>query len=66
EPLAVNPLVDLMIETLGLDELGIHARALAHRRRLLGQADTDVGRGAIVVAGADDLVSRLVADGMLR
>jgi hypothetical protein len=53
------------IETLGLDALGLHARALAHRRRLLGQADTDVGRGAIVVAGADDLVSRLVADGML-
>jgi hypothetical protein len=62
----VAPRAAAEVETLGLDELGIHARALAHRRRLLGQADTDVGRGAIVVAGADDLVSRLVADGMLR
>jgi hypothetical protein len=62
---AGEPRGEPVIETLGLDALGIHAKALAHRRRLLGQADTDVGRGAIVVAGADDLVSRLVADGML-
>jgi electron transfer flavoprotein alpha/beta subunit len=54
------------IETLTLDELGLNARALAHRRRLLGRADTDVGRGALMVATADDLVARLVADGMLR
>jgi hypothetical protein len=53
------------VETLGLDELGLHDRALAHRRRLLGPADLDAGRRAMLVASADDLVSRLVADGML-
>lgn len=54
------------VETVDLDQLGLHAQALAHRRRLLGQTDSDVGSGAIMVADADDLVSRLVADGMLR
>lgn len=59
-------IVEPQVETFRLEQLGLHAQALAHRRRLLGPADTDVGRGAIVVASADDLVSRLVADGMLR
>jgi electron transfer flavoprotein alpha/beta subunit len=57
---------DAAITTLTLDALGLDARALAHRRRLAGRAHTGEGDGATVVASADDLVARLVAEGILH
>jgi electron transfer flavoprotein alpha/beta subunit len=57
---------DAGITTLTLDALGLDARALAHRRRLAGRAHTDAGDGATVVTSADELVARLVAEGILH
>lgn len=57
---------DAGITTLTLDALGLDARALAHRRRLAGRAHTDAGDGATVIASADELVARLVGEGVLH
>jgi electron transfer flavoprotein alpha/beta subunit len=54
------------VTTLTLEELGLDARALAHRRRLAGRAHTDAGSSATVVASAGDLVARLLAEGILH
>lgn len=61
---AAGPLTTLT--TLTLAELGLDARALAHRRRLAGRAHTDAVSGATIVASAGDLVARLVAEGILH
>lgn len=64
EAAAGGPLTTLT--TLTLAEIGLDARALAHRRRLSGRAHTDAGSGATIVASAGDLVARLVAEGILH
>lgn len=57
---------DAGITTLTLDQLGLDARALAHRRRLAGRAHTDAGSGATTFASAGELVARLLAEGILH
>lgn len=54
------------ITTLTLDALDLDARALAHRRRLAGRAHAGAGERATVATSADDLVARLVAEGILH
>lgn len=55
------------IDHLSLDDLGLDARIIGHRGRLIGQLQTThEGRRTVMATSPADLVTRLVADHVLR